>query len=142
MGAPAAKGYWISPDGEVYPTNDHFAFMKSHPDLFGFKNKEARGWQLADRQPVIDLALSKRWVRVRGPRPYLSFEFATLDQRTLFNIKTLLEEIGMDPKEYVNLEEVSHDAGWYRPASWIMQDEALAAARNPRRRKCSRRSTR
>ena len=127
-------GYWISKDGETVKVPDHWLFMKAKPGLFGFSKAQAKKWSLQNREGTINKALVKRWIRVRGEPPHQSFAFAIFDQNVIFNIKMFLQARNADQKEMILLEEIITDSSWYKPASWILDDDALAAARNPRRR--------
>ena len=127
-------GYWLSPEGKAYPNPDHYQFILSHPALFRMKKKDLRGG-VADRQPTIDLAIAGNWIRVRGTRPHLSFEFAVLDQRTIWNVKEFLIRQKIDPTERILFEEAATGASWYEPASWVLEDTALMVARNPKRKR-------
>jgi hypothetical protein len=129
-------GYWISKGGDIYPNADHFEFVKAHPKLFGLTPDAVKRLGLGDRQPTIDEAISKDWIRVRGGgRQGLAFEIAVLSQNTLFNIREFLIAQKVDPSQKVLIDEVATGATWYNPVSWITSDEALAVARNPRKRR-------
>ena len=129
-------GYWISKDGDIYNTgaHGHFGFVKGHPAKFGMTKKEAEGLGAEDHQPTIDHALTRGWIRVMGTRPNLGAQFAVLDQNTIFALKTFFQKTKMDPSEKVLFEEVATGASWYEPSAWIMTDEALKVARNPKKR--------
>lgn len=136
-------GWWIRPDGKWKNIPDHFEFIRAHPKDFGFKAKEAAAWTLADRTGVIETATQRGWIRVRGTRPNLSFEFWLLDGDTIANIKDFLtgEKIALDEK--IMFEENSTSKNWYREAGWVLDDSILAVAANPevaRNRKRRRRS--
>lgn len=128
-------GYWISRDGDLYDTgaHGHFAFIVANPDKFGLSPKEVEG-TVREHQPIIDHALGRGWIRVRGSRPNLGIEFAVLDGNTIFNLKDFFHKSKMDPVEKVMFEEAATGGSWYKPAAWIMTDEALAVARNPKRK--------
>lgn len=129
-------GWWISRDGRTFPNPDHYEFLKANPKLFGLTQGAVKRLGLADREPTLDEALSKDWIRVRGGgRQGLAFEISVLSQNTLFNIRQFLIEKKIDPSEKVLIDEVATGATWYNPASWIISDEALAVARNPRKRR-------
>lgn len=136
-------GFWIRPDGKWKNIPDHYEFIRAHPKDFGFKVKEAAAWTLADRTGVIETATARGWIRVRGTRPNLSFEFWLLDGDTIANIKDFLtgEKIALDEK--IMFEENSTGKNWYREAGWVLDDSILAVAANPevaRNRKRRRRS--
>jgi hypothetical protein len=121
-------GAWIRPDGKWKFIPDHYEYVKAHPVEFGFKKKEPEGWGLRDRGTVIEKALSRGWVRVRGTRPNLSMEFWRLDNNTIFNIKDFISTEKIDPEEKILFE--SEHMNWYEPASWILGERALAVAAN------------
>jgi hypothetical protein len=129
-------GVWIRPDGKWKPIPDHFNYIREHPVEFGFKKKEAAAWTLANHGKVIETALQRGFVRVRGTRPNLSFEFWTLDQGTIANIRDFLIGEKIDRDEMILFEEGSSSRQPpYEPASWILDGGADKVARNPRRRR-------
>lgn len=132
-------GYWISPDAEVKSISDHFSYLVDHPHIIGATKREARKWGVAQRRPVIEAALERGWVRVLGSRPNLGIEFWVLTQSVIWQIKEFFRLAKMDPDEQVLFEETTTGDGRYKPARWILEDEALAAARNPRRKGRGRR---
>jgi|ERR1700687_769195 len=126
-------GAWIRPDGKWKFIPDHFEYIKAHPKDFGFKKKDPEGWGLGDRGEVIEKALKRGWIRVRGIRPNLSMEFFRLDNNTIFNIKDFLSTEKVDPDEKIMFE--SEHMNWYEPAAWILGDGALAVAANKGKRR-------
>jgi hypothetical protein len=136
MGAEIAEelmGWWIKPDGTYKSIPDHFEHVRAHPVEFGATRAAAAKWTLADRASVIESALRKGWVRVRGTRPNLSMEFQALDGNTIANIRGFLTSQRIDPDEKIMFE--ANTQNWYEPASWILEERALAAAANPRRKR-------
>ena len=123
-------GAWIRPDGKWKFIPDHFEYMKAHLKDFGFKAKEESLFTLSNRTELIDTALSRGWVRVRGTRPNLSMEFWKLDNNTIFNIKDFISTEKVDPDEKIMFEANSTGKSWYEPASWILGERALAVAAN------------
>lgn len=129
-------GYWISPSGDIKKNSDHYQYVKSHPQLFGFTKKEVSTWDDDIRDHVLLEAKKRGWMRVRGTRPNLSIELWSLDNDAIFNLKEFFININIDPEEHVLIEEDSVGGKhWYEPASWILDEAALAVARNPRRRR-------
>lgn len=64
-----SEGYWIYPDGRIVEVNDHYAYVKEHPEDFGFTEEEASSWNLGDakqREDVLIEAMKRGFVRVRG----------------------------------------------------------------------------
>ena len=53
--AEVAYGYWLSPEGKLYPVGfeEHGEFIRQHPELFGDRD-----------HGIYDLAFSKGWARV------------------------------------------------------------------------------
>lgn len=127
-------GYWLSRNGDIRLTPDHFGTVLDFPELFGFTRAESKLWSPNDRQDVLTKAVEVGWIRVLGNRPHLNFQFWLLDNRTIFAITNFLSEKKIDPCEQSLFEELKTDATWYKPNSWILGGEALAAARNPRKR--------
>ena len=128
-------GYWISKAGDTYQNPDHYEFLKANPKLFGLKASDVKKLGPGDRQPTLDLAIANDWIRVRGTRPNLAFEVAVLSQSTLFNIRQFLVEKKIDPNEKFLIDEVATGSTWYQPVSWVLSDEALKVARNPKNRR-------
>lgn len=129
-------GWWVSPDGKAFNTgaHGHFEFIVTKPGLFGLKKKEVSGLTLADHRPTIDIGISKGWVRVRGSLPDVDFEVAVLDQKSVFLIKRFMQKARVDPLRKFMIEEAATGAVWYEPAAWVLTDEALKFARNPKRK--------
>jgi hypothetical protein len=128
-------GWWIKPDGSYRKIPDHFEHIRAHPAEFGAKKSAAEKWTIADRQTVIDSALSKGWVRVRGTRPNLSMEFWELTGDTIANIRGFLAAERIAADEKIMFEAGATGKNWYEPAAWILEERALAVAANPRRRR-------
>lgn len=126
-------GWWIREDGKVYENPDHFNFMREHPKAFGYSAREAAAWTLADRSAVIEEATKRGWIRVRGKSPHMSFEFWQMSPNIVFNIKEFLVGQGIDPDENMLLEENASGRSWYKPAAWVITDEALVMAGRRRR---------
>ena len=124
--------YWVSRRGEVHATLDHWNHMRNHPRLFGFTKREADGWAPADRDKTIGKALSRGWIRVRGRRPHMAFEFAILDRRTSAAIRRFLIVTRTDPGEKSLFDEVPTGRNWYQPNSWALGDNVCAARQKQR----------
>jgi hypothetical protein len=142
MGAPSdivlaesIMGFWINRDGETWNTGQHghFNFIVANPKKFGLTEGEVSG-SVREHQPLIDHALGEGWIRVRGESPNLGIEFAVLSGNAIFNIKTFLKKYGVDPSERIMFEEAATGGSWYEPAAWVLSDEALKVARNPKRK--------
>lgn len=128
-------GYWISKAGRIFENPDHFEFVKAHAKLFGLPKVVAQ-FGLAQRQATLDEVIAKGWIRARGDRRHgLTFEVASMNPDTLFNIREFLLKQKWDPDQKVLVEEVASGSTMYEPTSFFTSDEALAVARNPRRRR-------
>ena len=127
-------GWWISRDGEIAPNPDHYTYLLAHPERFGLKKAQVKGAGIMEREALLDHALTQGWIRVRGTRPHLAFEVAIFDPNTLFNIRQFLVKTKVARDEKLMIEEAATTASWYKPASWVLDDEALAVVRNPRRK--------
>lgn len=123
-------GFWIRPDGKWKSIPDHFEYLRAHPTEFGFKKSEAKGWGLANRSQVIEEATRRGFIRVRGTRPNLSMEFWELNGNTIANIRDFLVTEKVDPDEKIMFEANGTGRSWYEPASWVLDDAALAVAAN------------
>jgi len=127
-------GFWISPKGRIIQNSDHFQCVQGHPKVFGWTKAEMDKMEYADRDKVLAETISRGWIRVRGTRPNLSIEIFELNGNTISNIKSFLQKENIGPNEQIMFEEVAQKHGtWYEPASWVLDDEALKVARNPRK---------
>jgi hypothetical protein len=128
-------GWWISPKGDSFQNPDHYEFLKANHKLFGFDKKFIAKLGLADRQKTIDLAIAGDWIRVRGTRPHLSFEVSVVTNKALWNIREFLVNNKFPADEKLLIDEVATGSSVYQPASWVLGDEALKYARNPKKRR-------
>ena len=125
-------GCWISPTGKAFPNPDHWLYVKAHPRRFGFTAREARSWEITDRDWILNAAVGRGWIRVRGERPHLAFQFALLDEGLVRRLDAYLRGLGVVPRERALFEEVFSERHWYEPFEWI-------TLRRPASPSCSRR---
>ena len=119
-------GHWISPTGEVHPNPDHWCYMRAHPRLFGFTKAEASRWEIEDREPLLDLALVRGWIRVRGKQPHLAFMFEVLDPDVVRRIAVFMRKLEPERRERALFDEVGTGQSWYEPFTWISGEGAQA----------------
>ena len=120
-------GCWIGPEGKAYPNPDHWLYMKAHPRRFGFTVREALGWEFKDRERLLDAALDRGWIRVRGERPHLAFMFSNLDEGVVKRLDIYLRPLQSDPKERCLFEATRALEHWYEPFDWITGGGVRAA---------------
>lgn len=130
-------GWWIAKSGKIYPNEDHFGFLKANPKLFGLTAKFAASLGLAEREAALTEVVKDGWIRVRGDRRNgLTFEIPTTSEEVLFRVKDFLLKTKWDPSEKVLVDEIgSGTSPLYERVSYFTSDEALAVARNPRKRR-------
>jgi len=86
-------GYWISPSGEIIRVHDHFAYIREHPEQFGFQPDDPRltGRRTSGdfpnlkkfRDEIIIEAIRRNWIRVRLlPNASDHVNVRKLDRRT------------------------------------------------------------
>lgn len=127
-------GYWISRAGRIFSIPDHYEFVKAHPKLFGLP-KIVSQFGSTERQPTLDLVISKGWIRARGDRRQgLTFEVAALNPDTLFGIREFLIRTKWDPDQKLMVYDGSMTP-LVESASFFTSDAALAVAENPKRKR-------
>lgn len=131
---PGVEGHWISPEGKSIAVIEHFDEVRSKPRQFGFTEKQAAKWTREDRELVLRQVIGRGWIRVRGHRGFTTFEVDELTGDTIFRIKEHLQRTQAWPQEQIRVGEIRHGRVHNETAAWILGDEALAVARNPRRR--------
>lgn len=129
---PNTSGFWISPDGKETEIIEHFAEVREYPTRFGFTQKEADTWTRDDRQSVLLYLIGRGWIRVRGHRRYITFDVNELDPDSIFRVKEHLERHGAWDSDAIKIVEHKHGKTWDEEAQWILQDQALQYARNPK----------
>ena len=92
---PIGEGYWVSPDGRVIEIYEHLAYVKEHPDEFGFTPEDLRPLteekkrreKTPGRERILKEAMRRGWIRVRrSPSMMPSFETWRVTDETLFRI--------------------------------------------------------
>lgn len=101
-------GYWLSPDGKLYPVEyeEHAAFVRRHPEIFG---------TAAACQSLYDIAYSKRWVRIiSNSESELGFVISSPDSEYFNRIKNSLSQLPIKKIIFVDF----HDAGYVNALYW------------------------
>lgn len=135
-------GYWISPNGMVYYTDDHFQFVLEHQKLFKITKSDLKWIDMLARlesvnpetgESLIDRLLKNKWIRIRSDGKNHLFQVWIFTDNIAFDIKMFLMKLKTPPADKVLVEESSTGASFYEPAEFFYSDESLKYTRNPRK---------
>lgn len=127
------EGYWISPEGDVFPTNNHFEFLVDNLKKFGFSKKYIRE-QSHSPALIIIRAIENGWIRIRRSTPDLVIQIWLLNPDRYCYIRSFLIDMEEPQKKLVFLEELQIKSTFNKTVGWFLSDESLPYVRNPGRR--------
>jgi len=103
-------GYWIEPEGEVIPVDDHFVYLLEHPEKFGIEQSEVEGISFTDKEKREELllrAIQNNWIRVRRTGGMSSIECWKLTDWTLARIQTFCKKINAWESDMITINEIA-----------------------------------
>lgn len=103
-------GYWIGPEGEVVPVDDHFVYLLDNPEEFGIEEDEIEGISFTDKEKRVELllrAMRNNWIRVRRTGGMSSIECWELTDWTLARIQMFCKKINAWKSDTVTINEIS-----------------------------------
>jgi hypothetical protein len=106
------RGWWISPEGEVFPIQDHFKYLLENPESFGFAKDELAEVQWEprgeNRERYMAVAFQAGWIRVREQKGFTIIQYWEKNESVIGRIKARLLEFGLTPRSPLAVSEVSN----------------------------------